>query len=230
MARKAKEEAMATRKKLLESALQVMSEKPYAKVSMTEIARRVALSKGAIYWHFKNKDDVLISVVEDMLDRKEKEISAELTTLKSFEDARGYFKDQLQKPAHDDRFMKMHKLMLRREEWPSHVRERVTAITKSDIELERMIIEKLFIKTKREGGMKNDSITTRDLSLLVIAVYYGFFILQVHDFFEVDFSKYVDFLFDSFEGKILLKENKQEKAKINIERSGISHYGFSGTE
>lgn len=229
MARKAKEEAMVTRKKLLESALQIMSDKPYAKVSMTEIARNVGLSKGAIYWHFKNKNDVLISVIEDMLDRKEKELSVELATLRSFTDTREYFKNQLRKPAHDDRIMKMHKLMLRREEWPARVRERVVAILRNDVEQERMIIEKLLIKSREEGDMRKD-ISTRELSLLITAAYYGIFVIQIHDFFKADFSKYVDFIFDAFEEKVLLKKKNKENANSIIERSGIPHDDFSGTE
>ena len=48
MARRVRKDALETRKKLLEAALEIMNEKPFSNVSMTEIAGKVGLSKGAI--------------------------------------------------------------------------------------------------------------------------------------------------------------------------------------
>ena len=76
--RKTKESALETRKKLLESALDEMSEKPFPDVSMNDIAARVGLSKGALYWHFKNKNDLLSNLVEDICDKAGMDCGAEL--------------------------------------------------------------------------------------------------------------------------------------------------------
>ena len=196
---------MATRASLLESALDIMSEKPFASVSMTEIARGVDLSKGALYWHFKNKHDLLVGVVENMNAKVEEELAASLASLESVGGLRAYYREQLEKSARSERFRKMHQLMLRREEWPKELRERVLDIVKEHLDQERVMIERLLESAREEGRIRED-IPSRDLSMLITAIFHGIFIFQVSDFFHFDFSRYADFVFDAIE-KVLRPEN-----------------------
>lgn len=59
MVRRTKTEAEATRESLLDAAEQVFLEKGYAKSSLEEIARRAGVTRGAVYWHFSDKADLL---------------------------------------------------------------------------------------------------------------------------------------------------------------------------
>lgn len=201
---------MATRASLLESALDIMSEKPFASVSMTEIARGVALSKGALYWHFKNKHDLLVGVVENMNAKVEEELAASLASLESVGGLRAYYREQLEKSARSEEFRKMHQLMLRREEWPKELRERVLDIVKRHLEQERIMIERLLESAREEGRIRED-IPSRDLSMLITAIFHGIFIFQVSDFFHFDFSRYADFVFDAIEKELRPKNSADEK-------------------
>ncbi|ACS79405.1 TetR family transcriptional regulator [Maridesulfovibrio salexigens] len=58
MARKTKEEAEKTRQALLASAFKVFNEKGYAKTTLQDIAEDAGVTRGAVYWHFKNKTDL----------------------------------------------------------------------------------------------------------------------------------------------------------------------------
>ena len=58
MARKTKEEAEKTRQALLASAFKVFNEKGYAKTTLQDIAEDSGVTRGAVYWHFKNKTDL----------------------------------------------------------------------------------------------------------------------------------------------------------------------------
>ncbi|WP_319760680.1 TetR family transcriptional regulator [Maridesulfovibrio sp.] len=58
MARKTKEEAEKTRQALLASAFKVFNEKGYAKTTLQDIAQDAGVTRGAVYWHFKNKTDL----------------------------------------------------------------------------------------------------------------------------------------------------------------------------
>lgn len=205
-----KEEAMATRASLLESALDIMSEKPFASVSMTEIARGVDLSKGALYWHFKNKHDLLVGVVENMNAKVEEELAASLASLESVGGLRAYYREQLEKSARSERFRKMHQLMLRREEWPKELRERVLDIVKGHLDQERIMIERLLESAREEGRIRED-IPSRDLSMLITAIFHGIFIFQVSDFFHFDFSRYADFVFDAIEKELRPENSADEK-------------------
>ena len=57
------------REQLLESARKLFSEKGYRGTSTEEIAAKVGLTKGALYFHFKSKEDILIALVRAMSSR-----------------------------------------------------------------------------------------------------------------------------------------------------------------
>ncbi|MGF1702713.1 TetR family transcriptional regulator [Photobacterium makurazakiensis] len=58
MARKSKEEAEQTRLLLLDTAMKVFCEKGLVKTTLASIATEAGLTRGAIYWHFKDKADL----------------------------------------------------------------------------------------------------------------------------------------------------------------------------
>jgi TetR/AcrR family transcriptional regulator, repressor of the mexAB-oprM multidrug resistance operon len=58
MARKTKAEAAATREALLDAAEAIFLEKGVARTSLEQIARHTGMTRGAVYWHFKNKADL----------------------------------------------------------------------------------------------------------------------------------------------------------------------------
>lgn len=58
MARKTKEEAEKTRQTIIESAFKVFRTKGYSKTTLQDIAVEAGVTRGAVYWHFKNKPDV----------------------------------------------------------------------------------------------------------------------------------------------------------------------------
>ncbi|KAF7599779.1 MAG: hypothetical protein CGU28_01480 [Candidatus Dactylopiibacterium carminicum] len=64
MVRKTKEEAAATRLQLLDAAERLFSEKGVSHTSLHEIALAAGLTRGAIYWHFEDKGDLLKAMWE----------------------------------------------------------------------------------------------------------------------------------------------------------------------
>ena len=64
MARCTKEEALATRNRLLDAAEHVFAEKGVSRTSLHDIAEAAGVSRGAIYWHFKNKADLFNAMME----------------------------------------------------------------------------------------------------------------------------------------------------------------------
>ena len=68
MSRKTKEEAEKTRARILASALSLFVKKGYEKTTFTDIAARLKMTKGAVYWHFETKEDLLVALVEEIRD------------------------------------------------------------------------------------------------------------------------------------------------------------------
>ena len=64
MVRRTKEDAEATRHLLLDAAERVFNEKGVARTSLAEIAAAAGMTRGAIYWHFKNKADLFHAMLE----------------------------------------------------------------------------------------------------------------------------------------------------------------------
>jgi TetR/AcrR family acrAB operon transcriptional repressor len=59
MARKTKAQALETRHQILDAAIVLFSQQGVSATSLADIAAAASVTRGAIYWHFKNKADVL---------------------------------------------------------------------------------------------------------------------------------------------------------------------------
>lgn len=61
--RRTKEEALETRNAILRVALESFSKRGYALTTFNDIAKKINLTKGAIFWHFKTKEDLLAALL-----------------------------------------------------------------------------------------------------------------------------------------------------------------------
>ncbi|AVO49675.1 TetR family transcriptional regulator [Melaminivora suipulveris] len=64
MARRTKDDADATRHRLLDAAERVFHDKGVARASLSEIAQAAGATRGAIYWHFKDKVDLFNAMMD----------------------------------------------------------------------------------------------------------------------------------------------------------------------
>lgn len=55
-----------TRQRIQDVALELFAEQGYEKTSLREIAERLDVTKAALYYHFKTKEDILISLFDDL--------------------------------------------------------------------------------------------------------------------------------------------------------------------
>lgn len=60
--RRTKEEAAATRLCIIRNALELFSENGVSATSLVDVAKRTGVTRGAIYWHFKNKWELFEAV------------------------------------------------------------------------------------------------------------------------------------------------------------------------
>jgi TetR/AcrR family acrAB operon transcriptional repressor len=64
MARRTKEEAAVTREQLLDAAERVFRERGVAGSSLAEVAAAAGVTRGAVYWHFRDKTDLFAAMCE----------------------------------------------------------------------------------------------------------------------------------------------------------------------
>ncbi|MCW8922550.1 MAG: TetR family transcriptional regulator [Gammaproteobacteria bacterium] len=66
MARKTREEAQRTRQQIIDAARTTFNQHGVARSSLAQIASAAGLTRGAVYWHFKNKAELFLSMREDV--------------------------------------------------------------------------------------------------------------------------------------------------------------------
>ena len=90
--RRTKEEAEQTRNAILEAAVDVFTEKGVARATLEQIAKAANVTRGAVYWHFKNKTDIFMALhdelhrpfIQDLVDGLENTGDDPLQSLKSY--------------------------------------------------------------------------------------------------------------------------------------------------
>jgi TetR/AcrR family acrAB operon transcriptional repressor len=66
MVRRTKEEAQETRRQILEAAEQAFYERGVARTTLADIANLAGVTRGAIYWHFSNKADLVQAMLDSL--------------------------------------------------------------------------------------------------------------------------------------------------------------------
>ncbi|MCI6163812.1 MAG: TetR/AcrR family transcriptional regulator [Lachnospira sp.] len=96
--RRTKEEAEETKKKIIEACYEVILEKGYDKMTRDDIAVKLGMTRGAVNWHFKDKEEMYLVTLEYILDKlKEKrEIYINNTSLTVMEKMKGLFEAPLE--------------------------------------------------------------------------------------------------------------------------------------
>lgn len=66
MVRRTKEEAQETRSQILEAAEKAFFERGVARTTLADIATLAGVTRGAIYWHFSNKADLVQAMLDSL--------------------------------------------------------------------------------------------------------------------------------------------------------------------
>src|SRR5690242_11290187 len=67
---------------ILEAAIKVFSRMGLDQARMDDIVAEAGLSKGALYWYFKSKDDIIVAILESLFTR-------EMSALEALLEAKG---------------------------------------------------------------------------------------------------------------------------------------------
>ena len=63
--KRTKEDANETRKNIMKAAIKIFSSKGYNKATFVDIAAEANVTRGAVYWHFKSKAELYISLSKE---------------------------------------------------------------------------------------------------------------------------------------------------------------------
>src|SRR5438552_8475783 len=74
--RAARAQGREARDELLTAALRVFARRGYRQAGVDEIAAAAGYSKGALYWHFSGKEELLVALLEERIDAPMREMVA----------------------------------------------------------------------------------------------------------------------------------------------------------
>lgn len=73
------ERAARTREEILEAAIKLFARRGILATTMSELAKAIRMTPGALYWHFPTKEDLLLASIEELNKRYIKEFNELLT-------------------------------------------------------------------------------------------------------------------------------------------------------
>ncbi|WP_305804264.1 TetR family transcriptional regulator [Stenotrophomonas sp. YIM B06876] len=154
MARRTKEEAQATREGILDAARDCFHEHGVAGASLAMIGNRAGFTRGAVYWHFKNKTEVLEALVKrerlPFIERLRRSCSAQRTT--PVLDLRSALLVTLDELARDDRGRQTMEIMLRNDLSAESVA--MQRIHKENAQEQMEIYTRVFTRARELGQLR----------------------------------------------------------------------------
>lgn len=202
MARRTKAEAEQTRCHILDAAEQLFYERGVARTTLEDIAHAANVTRGAIYWHFRDKGD-LFEAMQARAILPQEEVFEALANDDGGDPLLGLreaCKDAIRHTAADERRRRVYTILLLRCEY---VGEMKAAEERRRRTAERMIkrLESIFSKTARTGALK-PGWSSKLAALTLHGMLVGLFVNWLEDPSKSDFTimgpKCVDALFASF--------------------------------
>lgn len=164
--RRTKKDAAETRECILDAAEQVFFEQGVARSSLDQIARAGAVTRGAIYWHFRNKADLFNAVVERVRMPMENTLLHILETSDTLDGLQAHCITALLELEQDERLRRVYTVLLLKCE---HTDE-MTEMLSRQLAIRQRIIEALTDFFRRLGSRGQVRRTSRP-RVLAMAVY-----------------------------------------------------------
>ena len=151
MARRTKEEAEKTRAEIVKTSLDLFCEKGYSKTTFDEIAKRINRTKGAVYWHFRNKPDLLIALIKDTVTQTHLAINQKVPCIKNINDLKEYFLYNAQLIKNNQELRKFMFFALYQMEWSENIFKKVKKSLEDIIDIPPKRIKETLTLAKKNG-------------------------------------------------------------------------------
>ncbi len=195
MARRTKAEAEQTRQKILKAALDLFVEKGFERTTFEDVANRIQLTKGAVYWHFKSKPDLFAELVADMTAKHNEQIASVLSSPVSLEGLVSHFVERahliVDKPVNRKYFLMMLSL-----DWPAAkfmpIKRRLRLLETGPF----VIIENTLSALQKKNEVRADADLATTTATLG-AMWLGIMKMTIDQCLEIDLTKAIRFGFGS---------------------------------
>ena len=208
MARRTKKEAAETRELILDTALDVFSRKGYSHTTFVDIAKQIGLTKGAVYWHFKTKPDLLVALIEASLSRKCLRINSPDNQTDSIESLRSCYVESARVVLADPDLRKFEFFINFQIEWSEELIAEVRAHL-AEMGEDPFRKYTIAILQLQESGVIDRTLDAEKLGSLLIATWTGMLrMVLIGTIEEQEMAYRLEYSFDSMFKDIAKKEQE----------------------
>ena len=219
MARKTKEDALRTRARILASALSLFAEKGYEHTTFTDIADRLHLTKGAVYWHFDSKEKLLVELVRLALEKFQKQIEAlmpegELT----FPAVAAMMVENAKNLVADPRSAEFFRLMKCQVKWGD---DSMTAVRQGLLTNVKFGPKQAFhraILNDIAAGRARADVDAEEVSTVAIALWDGLVQAQIDRFLQCDMATTLAHAYEALWAGVRKEAVNREQRTVNSEQ------------
>jgi len=212
MARRTKEEAQETRENLLNAALEVFCEKGFSRTRLSDVAERIGMTRGAFYWHFKDKTSLLAGLLTKMRDREETLVRMQVPELETLEDLQAHFTARARVLIEDETCHKIVFFLTQQVEWSVEMRE---AVHREVCHLrERPFAEITHTLQKaHDAGQLRPGTNVDEVADILIGLYMGLAGNYMRNFLHSDFERAVASGFSTVLHAISIPANENKSGR-----------------
>ncbi|MDK2917811.1 MAG: hypothetical protein PWQ37_544 [Candidatus Petromonas sp.] len=197
-----KNKSFQNKEELFQAALDEFTQKSYKDASLNNILKKAGMSKGAFYYHFKNKEDLYFSILEEVYDAEHefieehiKEIGENITEKNFFEILKIYGEASLEFSIRHPKYYHLVQRLLKEDE--KIIRNFIDKKLNEHME---GLFEKLILEAIQRGELRND-FYLEFIKKLIKNLFQNFSFIFLQDIDEFDFDKliktyddYIDFI------------------------------------
>lgn len=202
MARRTKEEAEQTRNEIIYNSLDLFYEKGYSKTTFDEIAKRINRTKGAVYWHFRNKPDLLIAIIKEAIIKTNEHISKILPKVTTLNDLKEYFLYNAKLIRNNADLRKFMFFAFYQMEWSETIYKKVNKSLEDILDFPLKQIKETLTLMQKSGEIAPDT-NISETSEMFFCFWKGAVDKEITNDCSVDFMSFISKGFDTIIGSLI---------------------------
>lgn len=170
--RKTKEDTENTKARILEAALDCFYERGFSRTSFDDIAQRINMTKGAVYWHFKDKGELLAALIQYHIKDKFEPMKEKGGVPADLNELRKLFVREINYIEHNPDLQKFMFFVMAQVEWSDAIFNKV-AEKLGDIRVFGLDIIQKALTSAQKNGQLMSGVNIKTAALVIVNQWRG---------------------------------------------------------
>ncbi|MBQ8465262.1 MAG: TetR family transcriptional regulator [Alphaproteobacteria bacterium] len=206
MARRTKEKAEQTRKDILQASLNMFCEKGYTRTTLDDIAKSINLTKGAVYWYFKNKPDILKALMLEDFKSTQAKLDSYIPSPYNLEELKQHFKFLAKMVDTDSNFRKLLYFLLLQMEWSTGLINSFQDIIEELSKRPIQTIEQALLSSQNSGQISS-SVDVKMTACTIHAMWHGLIMKKLQHQDDINLQQLTDYSFDFVNNALMSRKD-----------------------